>query len=304
MSLRSLIRGLAALALATPGLSQGAQWSVEPSAVKIGEPCRMRLSIEHDADDSVLSPPESFETQGVLVRVLSGPTLSTVPGEQPGRSVTELVWTVMGIEPGTLLAPQLEIALATEAPLEWGSEASLTVAAELGPEEDEARPLPKPPGWDGAAAVEDSSALLLGLLAAVLAGGVLLAWRRSRAGQLQAQAAAPVEQPAAILARLLSAGASDGAREVGDGVAKALRGATEAVTSKSEAGLAQSEWLAAQSEGGQLLAEHSLQLGFLLERAEILKFGPAEGRLSQRELLTSAQELVEALERRQRELGS
>ncbi|MGK0219141.1 MAG: LPXTG-motif cell wall-anchored protein [Planctomycetota bacterium] len=296
--------GMAALALTAPGFGQGAEWRLEPSSVSIGEPCRMRLTIEHDADDSVISPPTDFEVEGLAIRVLSGPTVSTVPSEEFGRSRTELVWTVMGIEPGTLIAPRLEIALATEAPLEWSGEASLTVAGELGPDEDEPRPLPRPEGFDGAASAGDSSAWWLSLLAAVLGGGLLFAWRRNRAGQVQAAVAAALEEPAAILTRLLGDGASSSPREVGYGVALALRGATEKVSGRAGAGLALGEWLAAQADGTELLDEHSLQLGFLLERAETLKFGPAEGRLSQRELLSSAQDLVHALERRKQELRS
>lgn len=304
MSVRELLSGLLACVLAAPGLSQGAQWSVEPSAASIGEPCRMRLVIEHDADDSVLSPPKDFKTQGAAVRVLAGPTVSTVPSGEAGRAQTELVWSVMGIEPGTVLAPELKLKLATQLPLEWGQPVSFRVATELGPDEDASRPLPKPPGWDGSAPTKDSSAWMLGLLAAVLGGGLLLAWRRGRSSQMEAAAAVAVEQPAAILARLLAEEAGAKSPDVGYGVTQALRAATEALTERPEPAKSLDEWLLAQDQGGALLAEQLVQLAYLLERAEALTFGPAEGRLSQRELLSSAQDLVQVLASHKQELGA
>lgn len=264
----------------------------------------MRLVIEHDADDSVLSPPNDFKAEGAALHVLSGPTVSTVPSGEVGRAQTELVWTVMGIEPGTVLAPELELKLATEAPLEWGEPTSFSVATELAADEDASRPLPKPPGWDGSAPAKDSSAWMIGLLAAVLGGGLFLAWRRGRSSQLQSASAKSVEAPAVILARLVAEEATAKSQEVGYGVAQALRGATEELTGRPEPASSLDQWLVAQAEESALLTEHRAQLEQLLERAEALKFGPAEGRLSQRELLNSAQDLVQVLALRKQELGA
>ena len=303
MSVRGLILGWLALALAAPGFAQGAQWSLEPSETRIGEPCRMRLLIEHDADDSVLAPPKDFETEGAAVRVLHGPAVSTVLGGRPGRAQTELVWTVMGVEPGLALAPELELELATKSPLEWGFPVSLNVALELGVDEDEPRPLPKPRGWAGAGSEAGSRAWMLGLVAAALLGGLLLAWRKCRGGS-QAQSTLALEPPAEILARLLAEEAKVEGRDVGYGVTQALRGAAEELTQMAQPSLALDEWLDAQSQGTELSVEDRVQLAGLLQRAEALQFGPLEGRLSQRELLKSAQDLVGTLTRRKQELRS
>ena len=275
-------------------LAQVARWSMVPTEARIGQPTRWSLALEHDSADRVLSPPKEFSSGTTQILVTEGPRVATVPDSR-GRARTTMTWTVLGVEPGEAKGPVIDVSLESGIEIEWVEAPGLRVLGELAPDEDRPRPLPAGLGMEGL--VPRSVVWPWVVLGITVLGGAWFGFSRLRKarGTLTTSASEVMEAPAERLARLLHEEAEGNPKAVGYGVSGALRDAVESHTGRQEPGHAMGEWLADQASTGALTNELRGDLVKLLERAENLKFGPAEGRLGQRELVQSAQAWLESL---------
>lgn len=170
------------------GARAAARWVDPPPRVELGVPFELVLEIEHRTGDAPALAPGALASDPAWAVLEGGVPLALPDLDDPARRVSEVRWTVVALEPGTLELPEVELAY----PAPEGGEAlpvaiagggAIEVSGVLREGEDAPRPLPPDLGVAVPAAARDrfAPALWSGGLALLGALAVLFVARRRRA---------------------------------------------------------------------------------------------------------------------------
>jgi hypothetical protein len=246
------------------GARAAARWVDPPPRGELGVPFELVLEIEHRSGDAPALAPGALASDPAWAVLEGGVPLALPDLDDPARRVSEVRWTVVALEPGTLDLPEVELAY----PAPEGGEAlpvaiagggAIEVSGVLREGEDAPRPLPPDLGVDEPAAARDrfAPALWSGGLALLGALAVLLVARGRRARPARV---APPPTPRERLAALEESALDDpeAVRAAHVELTRALREHFDA--GRARVALTDEEWLEvlrqpADGELARLLAE-------------------------------------------------
>jgi hypothetical protein len=237
-----------------------ARWVDPPQQVELGVPFELVLEIEHRSGDAPALAPGALASDPAWAVLEGGVPLALPDLDDPARRVSEVRWTVVALEPGTLDLPEVELSY----PAPEGGEAlpvaiaggrAIEVSGVLADGEDAPRPLPPDLGVDEPArargwvtpALWSGGLALLGALAFLF---IFIA-RRARARPVPA---APPPTPRERLAALEESALDDpeAVRAAHVELTRALREHFDG--DRTRAALTDEEWLEAlrQPADGEL----------------------------------------------------
>jgi hypothetical protein len=239
-----------------------ARWVDPPRAVELGAPFALVLEIEHASGDAPAVAPGELASDPAWAVLEGGTPLALPDLVDPRRRVSEVRWTVVALEAGTLALPAPALSYAapeggTPQDVAVESAHELEVAGVLAEGEDEPRPMPADLGVDEAARGSLWPAFAAGAVAALAALAAVFVLRRAR------REPAPAPRPPTPLERLaaLEEAALDdpgAVRAAHVALSSALREHLDA--GRARAALTDEEWLEAlrlpaDGELARLLAE-------------------------------------------------
>lgn len=303
--LACLVLGPPALLATLPPKSEEptARVVLEPAAVAIGEPTVLALEVRHDPGRSLMTGGLDLAPGDAWV-VLEGPRIATYPvGGGNGGAVTRARWRLMALEPGEWRLGGLELHLDDGTTLSV-EPALLVVAGELGPGEDQPRPLPELHSIPERTGPLGPGHLFLAAGVIALAGGAWLLGRRVRRPAGPPPALDPLQRFGA-----LRGDAGDGGGDGWDAgavrvlmfeLSALLRSAAEEGQGQdqgpSRAGLSDEEWLAALAAEERHPPAVIESLAGLLEDCARVKFGAERPtRFAVRETLDRAETVLRSM---------